>query len=296
MVGDPGKKLLVRYAPSSGEKNSESTSLVVTPTIVSKSDLSAATKWHDMDKAVSTMARINVLDATSFGTKAQLEKDRKFLARANYASQIQALAKVEFAARSEEIKNWVRTRVAANLDNLKPLLMAKDIWVHTEHGFEFGSHSLSGISYNPKDKTRKIVSHHDVAEVNGTGFYYQSGRDPLVFGRTPYKKSCLQCHYTGAPSSQLLQIAPETAAQLAYLCGVSIQELPDVLQHWNKVVRYTGNHLLNRIDPLVWKIQNPWLELDFRVNVFVSKRAFAALQKETKDKPWVEPGDWITQK
>ena len=68
-----------------------------------------------------------------------------------------------------------------------------------------------------------------------------------------------------------------------------------LLQHWNKVVGSAGNHILERIDPLDWKLENPWLALDFKVNVFVSKRAFAALQKETKDRPWAEPAEWMSQ-
>lgn len=293
MVGDSEQELFVRYAQPNEGQVGASTSLVATAAVVNKADLSAVIPWHEMGRVVAKMARVNVLDATSFGTKAQLERDRKFLARANYASQIQALAEAEFAARSKEIEKWVRDHVESNLDNLKPLLMATDAWVHTEHRLEFATHGVSGVQYDPKNGLRRIVTHRDVADVNKSGFYYISGQGALVFGRAPYKKSCLQCHYTGASSSQLLQITPETPVQLAHLCGVSVQELPDVLQRWNKVTRNTGNHILNRIDPLDWKVENPWLGLDFKVNVFVSKRAFAALQKETKDTPWVEPAEWL---
>lgn len=75
-----------------------------------------------------------------------------------------------------------------------------------------------------------------------------------------------------------------------------IEDMPDVLQHWNKYEPYVGNHILNRIDPLEWMIENPWLELNTKIQIHLSKRAFNNLKKLEKpiitlnsaviDAPW----------
>lgn len=297
VVANPGQEqLLVRYvstetAPS--ENHEGEGAIALAPALISKSEVSAQLRWPELDRALAKMVEVKALDATSFGTKVQLEKDRRFLARANYASQIGAMAKAEFEERSKEIQAWVKQRVAANLENLKPLLMAKDAWVHTAHRKAFGSHGAYGVRHDHENGKRQIVTHRDIADVKEVGFYYLAGHGALTFGRLPYKKSCLSCHFTGAPSSHLLQITPETTEQLAFLCGVQVQELPDVLQHWNMVTSDAGNHILNRIDPMDWAVRNPWIALHFKVNVFVSKRAFAAMQKETLNRPWTEPAGWL---
>lgn len=306
-VSNPGETLLVQYAPSrpkadpeikdTGERapvvETSSLALELVPTLVTESEVRRLISWPDDDKAMAKMARVHSLDPTAFGTKAQLEKDRKFLARHNYASQINAMAKAEFKQRSKEVQKWVHEHIASNLCNLGPLLMAKDTKVHTAHRGDFGSHGVNGVRY--EDGLREFVLHHTVEDINKQGLYWYLGQGGLTYGRLPHQKSCLRCNFTGSPSSHLLQIAPETAQQLAYLCGVEVTGLPDVLQHWTQLQNYVGNSILDRIDPLHWVVKNPWSALGFRVGVFVSKRTFAALQKEAKQAPWSEPQSWVDE-
>jgi hypothetical protein len=55
-------------------------------------------------------------------------------------------------------------------------------------------------------------------------------------------------------------IKPRNAVDLAYMCGVEVSDLPELLQHWHNRddEPYTGNSILNRIDPLEWAIHPPW--------------------------------------
>lgn len=298
LVAKPGGvDLLVRYESGGGPANNAAAAgehgLAVIPAMTTENEVRERVRWPEVDKALARMAKIDALDATAFGTRAQLEKDRKFLARNNYAKQINAMAKAEFRQRSEEVQKWVETRVAANLDNLKPLLMAKDALVHTMNRDGFGTRGASGVRY--ADGMRQIVRHLDVEHINSSssGFYNYRGSGGVVFGRLPHMKSCLRCHFTGAPSSQMLQIVPETTQQLAYLCAVEVDQLPDVLQHWTQIETYNGNHILQRLDPLDWAVHNPWAKLEFKVSVFVSKRIFARLTKETAHSTWMEPANWF---
>lgn len=47
----------------------------------------------------------------------------------------------------------------------------------------------------------------------------------------------------------------------------------------NLLRTYTGNHILSRIDPMIWKAHNPWLKLKLSVLIPLSKRAVAQLAK-----------------
>lgn len=54
----------------------------------------------------------------------------------------------------------------------------------------------------------------------------------------------------------------------------------DVLQHWNQIERHYGNYMLDRVDPLIWEINDPWKDLHFQVSFMLSKRAMAAIDKQ----------------
>ena len=66
---------------------------------------------------------------------------------------------------------------------------------------------------------------------------------------------------------------------LALVAGCAVDDLPDVLQHWNLLRKYTGNQILNRVDPMIWKAHNPWLKLKLSVLIPLSKRAIAQIAK-----------------
>ncbi len=87
------------------------------------------------------------------------------------------------------------------------------------------------------------------------------------------------CLMNGTAASYWVGIYPANAAELALVAGCAVTELPDVLQHWNLLRTYTGNHILSRIDPMIWKAQNPWLKLKLSVLIPLSKRAVAQLAK-----------------
>ena len=48
-----------------------------------------------------------------------------------------------------------------------------------------------------------------------------------------------------------------------------------------------GNSILERIDPLEWKLSNPWDQISFEVGFYLSKRGLAHIRK-TAPAPAVE--------
>ena len=98
--------------------------------------------------------------------------------------------------------------------------------------------------------------------------------------RRPFKALC---HVTGSVASYFLLLRPSNAHELAWLLGLEVSELPDVLQHLGALVPSAGNSILNRIDPMLWAVENPWHQLDIGARLGVSKRGLAKLQKDYPD-------------
>jgi len=90
---------------------------------------------------------------------------------------------------------------------------------------------------------------------------------------------------TGAAATFGVIFFPANRHELALLARCEVADLPDVLQHWSLRQPYTGNSILDRIDPLVWALSDPWTKLDMRVVMPLSKRAMANILKQ----PIVEP-------
>jgi hypothetical protein len=87
------------------------------------------------------------------------------------------------------------------------------------------------------------------------------------------------CAVTDAKASYAAIFYPVCPEELAVICACAVTDLPDVLQHWHKFDRYRGNSILQRIDPMVWNIANPWLKLDLRVRIPLSIRGMAQIKK-----------------
>lgn len=103
----------------------------------------------------------------------------------------------------------------------------------------------------------------------------------------------LSCVVTSAKASYSVIFYPTTPEELAVIAGCKVEEMPDVLQHWAKVDRYTGNSILDRIDPMTWNAVNPWLKMELRVLVPLSLRGVAKVKKDGASLP---PLDVISEK
>jgi len=75
--------------------------------------------------------------------------------------------------------------------------------------------------------------------------------------------------------------SPNCPGGLAALLGISVDQLPWQLRNWHRggLDPYSGNHILDRCDPIDWVLKNPWSALSFRVGIAFSKRGFNARRK-----------------
>ena len=227
------------------------------------------------------------LDATSFGTKKQIEDDRLFLARSNYAKQIDKLARDEFLLRSKEVTTWVRERILGNVETLFPLMTKEETLLPsnepgTDNPFEQGAYTWHGKTadgYMRRFSERKSIVGDEASRLDYIYTMYGDGK--FVFtGQGERKKGRPPCFVSGAASSWFVRFIPETTADLAFLCGCEIEDLPDVLQHWTLLERKSGNHILRRVDPTEWQIGDPWKNLLFETVFFISASSMKKLESD----------------
>jgi hypothetical protein len=229
--------------------------------------------------------KVEKLPSTFFGSKDKIEADRLFVARYNFAIQVDALARNEFEKRKDGIVTWYRSKVDANVETLKSWVGDYVLWVesHSDHS------RFTGKGYHPSQGAR-LRSFAFPWELEDT---YES-RNNLGFG-----SYCIGgwtnrghiCAVNETKATYAFTFCPANAKELSVVAGCSEEELPDVLRHYNLDEVRGGNQMLDRVDPAEWAIDNPWTSLDMRVHIFLSKRGFAKLAAKSVRPPyWVEHG------
>jgi len=233
---------------------------------------------------------LQVLSGTKFGTPAELEADRRFLARYNVAKQVNMYALREYEERKEEVQKWFEKKVQANRENLIRWALNEGIYLNSGVFGGFASNSVSGVSYHldtqepddtaggsPGANKKKIVHgfirHYDLITSSKHLDYGDLMSRHAGFNLGTHHHDSRgrytgeACAVNGAKASTSTIFFPSNSREIAVLCGCEVKDLPDVLQTWVKVDPYRGNSILDRIDPMVWKVRNPWEKLDLRVKV-----------------------------
>lgn len=212
---------------------------------------------------------------TSLGTKSEIEADRKWLARHRVATAIQREAESEFNQRKEEISRWWKESLTQNIDAIYAMAVNEEFWVSVPDDMQNATTQLEGASLSDGSMHKLMVKQAITQDTT----IFTAGK---VFLRGSEFKSC---HYNDAKASWLIQFQPKTAHDLALLAGCEINELPDILRHWRASSRYTGNAILNRIDPMAWVLRDPWSGYTFLTALLLSK---SAMNKFKKQYPQVE--------
>jgi len=243
---------------------------------LSKSDLQ---NLHYKEK--DALIALKPMDTTDFGTQDELLKNQRWHARYNKAKQIEHLANKEFEEISQAISNWYRQAITNNIPNLLESVAKKEfIALHEGYGLPTDEiivtekNILNFVDYQDESwyfgwKTSKI----------GAAFYQESEQDKRT------------CYLTGSPIHFRAHFSPTTPKGLAKLCNCEVTELPDVLQHWRCHNQYKGNPNLQRLDPLIWAVENPWIDFPLNVVIYLSKSGYNQLRKKHNlplDKFWLQ--------
>lgn len=241
--------------------------------------------WQQQD-VLGDRRAIEKLNATSFGTRAQLEKDRRFIARYNYATQIGALATDEFEARKDEVLNWYLDRVMANMPNILRWAGSKKLWV--DDGVYPSFTGWGGdVGPNRNIELDREAFGSDVHIMHSLVEHYEIGSDEdgYRFGGKHFigqfnRQGHYLCYLNGTRASWLVMFSPTNPTEVAWLAGCHVEDLPDLLHHWILLKPCTGNSILDRVDPMIWKARNPWLKLNLGIRFGLSKRAMVQVRKD----------------
>lgn len=229
------------------------------------------------------------LEITEFGTQDELEQDRKFLARANYAHSIQMLATQEFEARKQEVKAWFFNRCRANRANILAYAHTSDIWLRTTGNISCVGEKGPTIRFSKGDRNGFALERHENYKP-ATMFHrlmkvWDTSIEEPGFMHNPqfaWQGSKGVCNLTGTVATYLVLVTPLNASDLAFMAGCTVEELPDVLQHWDLAESYTGNSNISRVDPIHWLLKDPWRSLDLGVSFALSKRAMNKIRKDAR--------------
>lgn len=212
-------------------------------------------------------------DTSMFGSKEDIEKTKKWIARYNQAIVIKTEAEKEFEARKNEVLDFVDRKIE---ENKEKLLKAIGLGV-----FEAPVHPRQELSFGHSSETVienilriKLEDERRFSDMFGSRKLYKLVDDNKY-----------ACYLTGSKATLVAIFRPQTAEAVALLCGCKVEELPDVLQHWTTADFYSGNDLLRNIDPMEWVVENPWKELNLNVEVYLSKSSYNELCKNIGEKP-----------
>lgn len=213
---------------------------------------------------------LEAVESTLFGTPEQMESDRRFVARMNQAIIIEAEATKEFHARKKEIERWYEQAVKANLDKLL-------------YHIAVGKFDSETQDYKPRKNGESPGFDNGVPQ-RGNILHQCRSKDPS-FWRCQVKlygdaRTKYLCAISGKQATIWSFFRPMTPKSLADMAGCKVEELPDLLQHWYRNERYTGNMILDRLDPMDWKCENPWRSLHFEVLIGLAKSEFNRILKK----------------
>jgi hypothetical protein len=222
----------------------------------------------------------HAVDPTCFGTRTQIERNRVWSARVNMMQAVQKFAVSEFAEKHALVLRWYRARIARNMPFLWGAVARGELvapvmrWQHTvEHGFPLHDAPVWSEENILQQRTAKDWRHAfpgDRFQNKGVEIgQWDDDRRGVMCGKDPSRRA-----------SVFTVIQPGNPRALALLCGIPEGKLPWPLRCWSTSEPYTGNSILDRVDPQDWRLDNPWRHLELRITIALCKRAFVRLRKE----------------
>lgn len=213
-------------------------------------------------------ARLTAYDPTEFGTKEEILKDYKWHARHNQAVAVNKAAHEEFVEKKDEVFSWFESHVRANAEALKAAIGVGEFITEGQ------------IQKSAFDWTKPAPSNilHIFTNERGRHSCPRFGLNEIViFGAMG--RDAHFCFESGLKASVFAEFKPKTPQAIADLCGCKVDDLPFFLQHRYENEPYTGNNILDRVDPMEWVADNPWKELDLRVVFMMTKRVYNGLRR-----------------
>lgn len=208
------------------------------------------------------------LDLSIPRTEEKLHYDQKWIARYNYAKAINKLLNEDYENNYKTVIDQIGTHI---LKRIRKLVIM---------------HLQGKLIGNNEEQKSNIGKMYDMKKLyNGSNF-----RAEYTYGYNRYTNyKDIKCAFSNKAASIVLQIKPQNANDLALICGITKNDLPELIRNYEKRDRYYGNNILNNIDPMLWVIKDPFNKMDFTINICISKTEYKALCEEAGvayDKFW----------
>lgn len=214
------------------------------------------------------------LDNTA-ATEEDITYRQKWIARYNYAQQIKNAVKKDYEDKKDGLYETIGNYITPRIEELiKMHLRGELVGYGTERkGFD-------------SRYTDKVIGISNIYEFE-KWYKGDDGRGRYRYGFTGYNKTDLKCAFTGKSAGVVLSVKPRTAEELALCCGISKDELPEELRHYdkNENMRYYGNSILNNIDPFLWVISDTFNEMRFDITILMSKAKYLEILKSLGMEP-----------
>lgn len=203
------------------------------------------------------------LDTTA-GTKEEIEYNQMWLARYNYATAINKEIEKDYMEKCNSLYKTIGEYITHRLGILIEMHLRNELlgYDNCMNGFE-------------TSLTEKKISIGNTYEFNNWyNTHISSGT--YKYGIPNYgNKTDIKCYFTNTAAGVVISINPKTAEELALVCGISVEELPKELQHYDKKTRrYTGNSILYSVDPFLSVIDDKFNEMVFSITIILSKRKY----------------------
>ena len=206
--------------------------------------------------------------AKECGTAEELNYRQRWIGRYNYAVSIKKLLYEDYEKNSTQIYTDIRSRMESRLGDivvqfLKGELVDKAATSHRTFDYVYDGECVA---------VGKLVTFDK--------WWDEYPSTKYRFGCVSYhgNKADYRCAITGGAPGVVLHIEPKTLVSLCMLCGCSKSDLPEFIQTWSKSRHYSGNHLINNIDPVSYVLEeDPFHKMDFSLSIVLSKKEYLRL-------------------
>ncbi|KRW83655.1 hypothetical protein [Marinobacter sp. P4B1] len=241
------------------------------------------------DKERLSTINLQPIDPFALATKERIVRDAHFLARHNQSKVIEKLVKADYKSRKREVIEWFNKAVADHLPNFVDELLALNheyFFVDCE-AFEGivdalkGRPSFSGIQTRSGTRQREIlVDYEPLAKQRVFNRSIEEATPQIKhhLGLVDYEEQRHLCYLDNDETAKVfLYLSVANVADIMKLTGLSLEQIPPEL-HSRGIDVYTGNSILDRIDPLA-TLRNPWDKLPLHFCLPVSLKGFKAWRK-----------------
>lgn len=220
-----------------------------------------------------TQRGLKALDLSEPKTEEELVYQQKWMARYNYATAIKSLMVKDYEENGKKIREQIGGMIKNRLEDICIMHLKRELVESTvKRQYSFGTYkdTASDDEYVPFSWQEEFNKWYSASH-SGANYEFISDK------RYP-SKADIRCALTGDKAGVIITIIPHTLRSLTTMLGVSKEELPVQLQHWDPQDKYYGNNILDNIDPLLTECSDIFNEnMRFDTVIALSKKEYLRL-------------------